>query len=384
MLRHMAPSADEKLLPSSPPASKASPSTLRQIGAKLNTWPAHIRTHYRPSLWPAYRQRLKHSKAPILVGPFLGEVGLETLYWEPFVSQVRHELGIPAERMIPLTRSAAHVWYGCPKALEIYGMRDVRDVRIENRLRVARSGMLKQMTVTPFDRQIYRDAAQTLGLTDYLTLHPAWMYQTLQPFWMGERGLSWVEPRIKLAPLPRPELPMDLPEKYVAVAFYARSTWEASAMTASFARETIALIAKSIPVVLLSTSLHMDDHLDYIPKPLPEHVSVLADTFACTPQNSLAAIAAVMGKATAFVGTYGGLSHMALRYGVPSVNLYTKWQGIMLAHKTLSEALALQIGVPYHVVQLGQIPILQDVLPRVVQQQRGSSQKVVAPEPAMV
>jgi hypothetical protein len=66
------------------------------------------------------------------------------------------------------------------------------------------------------------------------------------------------------------------------------------------------------------------------------------------------------------------------------VNLYTKWQGIMLAHKTLSEALALQIGVPYHVVQLGQIPILQDVLPRVVQQQRGSSQNVVAPEPAMV
>lgn len=378
----MAPSADEKSAPSLPPEPNPSPSTQKTIGHKLKDWRESARTSCREWAWPVYRQRLKYSKAPIFVGPFLGEVGLETLYWEPFVSQVRHELGIPPERMIPLTRSAAHVWYGCPQAIEIYGMRDVRDVRIENRLRVARTGMLKQMAVTPFDRQIYRDAAETLKLKDYLTLHPAWMYQTLQPFWHGDRGLAWVEPQIKLAPLPRPEIPMGLPERYVAVSFYARPTWEASAMTASFAKETIALLAKSIPVVLLSTSLHMDDHLEYIPKPLPENVFVLADKFACTPQNSLAAMSAVMAKAAAFVGTYGGLSHLALRYGIPSVNLYTKWQGIMLAHKTLSEALALQIGVPYHVLQLGQIPIIQEVIPRVVMQQapRGSSlKKEVAP-----
>ena len=312
-------------------------------------------------------------------------MGLEVLYWEPFLASLRHALGIADERIIPLTRSASHVWYRAPKAVEIYGMREVREVRVENRLRAARTGMIKQMAVAPFDRGIYTDAAQTLGLEQFLTLHPAWMYQTLQPFWNGQTGLSWTEGRLRFAPLPRPEIPMALPEKFVAVSFYARSTWEASATTAAFAKEAIQLIAKQIPVVLLSTSLHMDDHVDFLPHPLPENVTVLANLFPCTPQNSLAAMACVLSKAMAFVGTYGGLSHLALRYGVPSVNLYTKWQGIMLAHKTLSDALAIQTGVPYHVLQMDQIPWIQDTIPKIVIQARGSSaKKDVAPVPQMV
>lgn len=268
------------------------------------------------------------------------------------------------------------MWYGCPQAIEVYGMRTVQDVRVENRLRVARTGMLKQMAVTDFDRGLYADAAKTLGFTRYLTLHPAWMYQLLQPFWMGERGLSWVGPQLRFAPMLAPEIPIVLPEKYVAVQFYARGTWEPSPITGSFAREAIQLIAKQLPVVLLTTGLHMDDHVDYLPKPLPENVICLSDRLPCTPETSLAAVSAVMAKASAFVGTYGGLSHLAFRYQIPSVNLYTTWKGIMLAHKHLSEAVALQAGVPYFVLKLGEVPLLQDVLPRVVIQAKtaGSSQ----------
>ena len=297
------------------------------------------------------------------------------------MDQVRHTLGIDPARLIPLTRSGAHVWYNAPKAVEIYGMRDVRDVRVENRLRVNKTGILKQMAVTDFDRAIYRDAAETLGLKDYLTLHPAWMYQTLQDFWKQERGLTWVEPRLRFGPLPRPVIPIDLPERFVAVSYYARPTWEANTMTGGFAKESIALIAQHLPVVLLTTGLHMDDHLDYIPHPMPANVIKLSDRVTCTPQDSLAILSSVLSRATAFVGTYGGLSHLALRYGIPSVNLYIQWKGIMLAHKHLSEAIALNTGVPYHVLQLGQIPILQDVLPRVILQGASSSHKGLAPQP---
>jgi hypothetical protein len=253
-------------------------------------------------------------------------------------------------------------------------------------LRVAQTGMLKQMAVTPFDRALYADAARTLGLDDYLTLHPAWMYQTLQPFWSLERGVTWAERRLRFGPLPAPAFPLELPERYAAVQFYARGTWQPDANTAAFARETIALVARQIPVVLLALDLHMDDHVDFIPRPLPANVTVLGDLVNADPQTSLMIRSAAVARAAAFVGTYGGTSHLALRYGVPSVNLYTQWAGVYLAHRQLSEAVALQMRIPYHVVQLNEIPILQDVLPRVTYQAQTSSgaKKPVASQPAMV
>jgi hypothetical protein len=325
------------------------------------------------------------SDRPILVGPFLGEVGLETLYWQPFVAHVQASLGIAPERVIPITRSGAHVWYGCQKALEIYDMRTVQDVRVENRLRQAQTGMLKQATVSRFDYQLYRDAADTLRLTDYLTLHPAWMYQTLHPFLVAQRGIGWVEQRLRFTALPMADWTLDLPERYVAVSFYARSSWEPTTITASVARETIGQIARQIPVVLLTTAQHMDDHVDYIPKPLPENVILLHERVPQTIQNSLAIKSTVVAKAAAYVGTYGGISHLALRYRVPSVNLFTEWKGIFLSHRQLSEALALQIGVPYHVLKLNEVPILQDVLPRLqFQPQTSSGMKALAPSEQMV
>lgn len=259
-------------------------------------------------------------------------------------------------------------------------MRTVQEVRIENRLRQMRTGQLKQATVSAFDRQLYRDAAETLGIDQYLTLHPAWMYQTLQPFMQAERGLAFTESRLRYAPLPIPQIQTTLPAKYVAVSFYARSTWEPTVLTASCAKETIQAIAKQIPVVLLTTGLHMDDHLEYIPKPLPENVFLLHEHAGVTIQNSLAVYSAAMHGARAFVGTYGGISHLALRYGIPSVNLFTEWKGIFLSHRQLSEAYALQLGVPYHVLKVAEIPLIQDTLPRIVLQTAGSSraQKTLA------
>lgn len=301
------------------------------------------------------------------------------MYWQPFVDRLVQDLKIAPERIIPLTRSGAHIWYRAPKAVELYGMRSVQDVRVQNRLRQMRTGMVKQMAVTPFDRQVYRDAAETMKLDKFLTLHPAWMYQTLQPFWNGFAGLAATEQALRFAPLPLMDLPTGLPDKYVAVSFYARATWEPTTMTGSFAKEAIGMIARQIPVILLTSGIHLDDHTDYIPKPLPENVFLLHNVIQTTPQNALAVKASVIAKAQAFVGTYGGLSHVALRYGIPSVNLFTEWKGIFLAHRQLSEALALQTQVPYHILKLGEVPILQDTLPRVVLESASSSKKELAP-----
>jgi hypothetical protein len=317
-------------------------------------------------MWTPYQRALGASDAPILVGPFRGEVGFESLYWLPFLAKFRHDFAIPAERIVPITRGGAALWYDAPKGLELYAMRTPQEVRVENRIQHQRTGMLKQTHVTPWDRQVLRDAAETLGLRKYRTLHPAWMYQVLEPFWEARTGLNWLQDRVRFAPFPQMNLEgVTLPESFVAVRYYFRATLRATSTVVEFAKHSIRMLAKSQPVVILTSGHYLDDHLDYIPKDVP-NVTVLSDLVTLTPQNNLAIQAAVLQRALGFVGTYGGMAQLALRLGKPSVSVYEDWHGTAFPHRHLSEALAVQMGVGFNVVKIGELPQLQAALPTVV------------------
>lgn len=346
---------------------KASTSTLQRIGHGLRRW-------RRPS-WAAYRRYLQRSKRPILVGPWRSELGFEALYWIPFVQS----LGIPPERLIPITRGGSGVWYGTTRSVELYSLREPKAVRIENLVQQRQTGLLKQVRMTAFDRAVLRDAAAALGLTRYHVLHPAWMYQTLAPYWDGQTGLDWLWPRLlqrhvtegqvnlSLAPIPAPtvEWTQPLPHPFVAVRFYLRSTFPHSEASVMIARETIKTLAAQSPVILLNADVHADEHMDLDVKDLP-NVFRLSDVATVTPQNNLAIQSAVLGKAQGFVGTYGGLSQLALRMGKPSMAFYQEWNGTALAHKYLADAISTQMRVPCWVIRMDDIPLIRSVLPRVV------------------
>src|SRR5574341_971370 len=88
-------------------------------------------------------------------------------------------------------------------------------------------------------------------------------------------------------------------------------------------------IAKRLPVVLLESGLYADDHADF---PLTGQ-NVLSIQGHVTPQNNLAVQSAVLAKAQAFVGTYGGTMQLAVRLKKPSVGFYAKFEGTCYAHK---------------------------------------------------
>lgn len=331
-----------------------------------------MKRRYRRYLWPLYRERLRHSKLPILVGPWHGELGFEALYWLPWLAQMRHELGIDPARIIPIARGGTAQLYEAPQGLELYAMRSPQDVRIEHRLQFAKRAMLKQMHWTPFDRQIVQDAAQTLGLKHYLTLHPSWMYQRLAPFWDGQQGIQWLQPQLRYASWEPPPLPggLTLPENFVAVRFYVRPTFPDSQETREISLEAIKQLATAQPVVLLSPGLHTDDHWDLLPqKPIP-NVFRLKDLCPMLPETNLIVQAAVLARASGFIGTYGGLSQLALRFGKPVIGMYTEWGGTAWPHRHLSEVLAAHMGVTFQVQRLKDLPLIQNALPKVLFQQR--------------
>jgi hypothetical protein len=83
----------------------------------------------------------------------------------------------------------------------------------------------------------------------------------------------------------------------------------------------------------------------------------------------LALQAAVLGKATAFIGTYGGVSQLALRMGVPSVSFWTEFGGTAIAHLNLSHWLSQRTGVPYLVGSIADSILWKQVLEMPVKQE---------------
>lgn len=326
--------------------------------------PTH-RWSWRKPAWAAYLQLLKKSDWPILVGPWHGEVGFEVLYWIPFLEQLKQE-GIAPERLIPITRGGAAAWYNVPVGLELFGMRTPQQVRVENRLQSEKTGLLKQVTVSAFDRAILRDAAATMKLgRSYHVLHPAWMYHLLAPYWTGGQGPNWLAKRTVYSLMPAPPLPSDLalPEVFITTRFYGRETWplqDKSVRAAGVA--TLMKLADQSPVICLGSDTVADEHGDM---PIPKHPNLLRlrDMTILRPETNLAVQSAVMARGQGFVGTYGGMAQLALRLGKPSVSFYHQWGGTAITHRMLSDVLAMQFNLAFQTVKLGEIPMLLAVLP---------------------
>ena len=51
------------------------------------------------------------SRAPIVAGPWLGEVGFELLYWVPFLRWCADRLDVDPDRFIVMSRGGTASWY---------------------------------------------------------------------------------------------------------------------------------------------------------------------------------------------------------------------------------------------------------------------------------
>jgi hypothetical protein len=195
----------------------------------------------------------------------------------------------------------------------------------------------------------------------YHILHPAWMYWALDPFWSEDRGLKYLLSMTDYTPLPKPIVSTDgivLPERYVAVKFYRREpTFPIQHDTAAFVQHVVSLIAQQTHVVLLNSGHAGDDHADLTLSGPNIHTLPKVP-----PEQNLALQAAVLGKATAFVGTYGGVAQLALRMGVPSVSFWTQFGGTACAHLSLSNFLSQRTGVPFLTGSLADYQLWQQLI----------------------
>ena len=304
--------------------------------------------------------RLAAGRDTIIVGPWLGEVGFELLYWVPFLRWFAGTYGVARERLLIVSRGGTSSWYR-PFAA---GYRDIFDYltpeefRQRHDERVATNGEQKQTRVLAFERQVLREL--TKDVHSRSMLHPSTMYGLFNPFWWGHVNEEWVHRFAKYerltadggAGFSRPTSP------YTAVKFYFNDCFPDTPDNRAFAQRTLKALTERGPVVSLATGLRLDDHASDEEAQTGARVregegarvrgcegaTVQTLPSDMHPRENLALQTAVVAGASAFVGTYGGFSYLAPFLGVRSTACFSDPSGYSPRHLLMARSALDSIG----------------------------------------
>jgi hypothetical protein len=264
--------------------------------------------------------RIVRSTLPVIVGPWTGEVGFELLYWIPFLQAIREQYAIDPERLIVVSRGGAASWYA--HVTRHYS--DAFDAVTPEAFRDATEAIKKQRNPRAFEKLLIRSAMRARGIRQAHILHPSMMYELLWSYWSYETTVRHLETFTSFKRLAEPAaslLPPGLPREYVAARFYFSDCFPDVPDNRAFVQRVLAALAAHTHVVLLNTPFVVDDHQD-VPRGTDSRVHTV--TGHMQPSTNLAVQTAIIARARAFVGTYGGYAYLAPFCGVHSTSFYSR------------------------------------------------------------
>jgi hypothetical protein len=260
---------------------------------------------------------------PIFVGPWISEVGFETLYWIPFIRWLKHEFKIPTTRLVIISRGGASSWYGDigSKYFDVFKFYSPYEFVEKNLERVSsRRGNQKQRTLSKMERKIYGAVAEELGVTEYTPLHPAMMYSLFSRHWKDTAGISSIRRYTRYEPIVydageiREQL--NLPDRYIVVKFYSRESFPDTPENRAVIADVVETVSRSCNVVVISSSMQVDDHKDFAPT---SHRRVTTVDPMSHPASNLDLQTAIIAGADAYIGTYGGMTYVANLLGKTTI-----------------------------------------------------------------
>jgi hypothetical protein len=268
----------------------------------------------------------------VLAGPWLSEVGFETLYWIPFLRWVKAAFRLDPARVVAVSRGGTRSWYEgvAGRYVETWEHIDPREFA----RRTSERGATKQLEVSPFDLEVVRIVEGVLG-ERVAVLHPSLMYQLFSLFWSGQRPMSFLDAHTRYEPIVAPRILEEhhLPREYVAVKFYAARSLPDIPEMRRMVTWLVESLAERTHVVFLDTGLVLDEHTDYA---LGSSSRIISAKPWMTPANNLGVQTQIIAGAQAFVGTCGSVAWLAPMLGVNTSAVYVdpKWLhahlGVML------------------------------------------------------
>ncbi len=275
--------------------------------------------------WAVERElaRLVRGTDPIIVGPWLSEVGYEVLYWIPFVRWIKSTYHIKADRLVVVSRGGASAWYRdiTANAVELFDLMSPEQfVEGNNRRAAEGGGTVKQRGQTPMDEDVIREVMRREGMASARVLHPSFMYRLFQQFWLGHRAPSFLERRTKYGLIESPAIALPaLPRDYVAVKFYTAASLPPTEQNRRLLQSLVLKLAATRDVVMLDTGLTLDDHEDYRFDTASRIHTVRG---LLRPADNLALQTAIIARSRSFVGTCGSVAWLAPLLGVDTTAVF--------------------------------------------------------------
>ena len=269
--------------------------------------------------------RAGRGRSPLVIGPWVSEVGFEVLYWIPFLHWLKAECGWDPATAVAISRGGVASWYqGLAETyVEIFDAVTPEEFAARNETRrAAADGNIKQMQPSAFDDELVAYARRVAGFGRHTLVHPSLMYQLFRQFWLGHRPVTHVAERTRFATWNLPgQLDLgNLPDDYVAVKLYTARSLPDTGRNRDVVRSLIEHLARVTNVVTLDTAFAADDHEDYN----LDHRERLIDLKdRMTAGNNLEVQTHVIARSRAFVGTCGALAWLAPMLGVPTVSLFS-------------------------------------------------------------
>ena len=264
---------------------------------------------------------LARGHEPIVVGPWLSEVGYEVLYWRPFLRWMVTRYDIDPARVVAVSRGGVSDWYHgiADRYVEMLDLFEPDDFAARNERRRG-SGDQKQLAEAEFDAEVLaRVSARYLDGEAARVCHPSLMFRLFRRFWFGDRSLDFFDTHMRFERLSIAAGGLDLPPRFAAVKFYTGPAMPDTPELRQTLRALVSRLAVDTPVVVLDTGLALDEHRDFLFDGVPNVTALRA---RLTPADNLAIQTRVIARASLFVGTCGSLAWLAPMVGTPTVGVF--------------------------------------------------------------
>jgi hypothetical protein len=267
---------------------------------------------------------MAEGSGPIIVGPWLAEVGYEVLYWIPFLRWLVDAHGIARERLIAVSRGGLEVLYDelAGRYVDIFDVMTPQELATGNARRQAEQegGGRKQTGASPLEADLVARVKGHLSVPDARVCSPAFLFRMFRNVWHGNLPVDVFATHTRYATttLNVPPVP-GLPDDFIAVKLYAGPALTMSDATRAAVRGLVASAATVAPVVLLETELGLDEHRDFDLRGL---ANVTSAARLMQPRTNLGLQLSLIARSRFFLGTCGGLAWLAPFLGVRTVAVY--------------------------------------------------------------
>ena len=309
---------------------------LRRLQAAPKPLVRVMRRHSRAQEHRAFRREadridreiaaLAATTRPIVAGPWLAEVGYEVLYWVPFLRWFQDAFGIPADRLVVVSRGGMESMYRdfAARYVDIFDVMTPQQLAGRNARRRSEGegGGQKQSATSDLDEELIAAVRSKLGLGDVAVCHPSLMFRLFRNVWHGNLpfDLLWRRTRHVAGGRSQRTVPTaGIPDDFIAAKIYAGPALSTHETTREAVRAVVAQAATIAPVVLLEADLGIDEHRDFDLDGIP---NVLSARALMSPRTNLDVQLALIARARFFLSACGGLAWQAPFMGVPTVAVY--------------------------------------------------------------